>query len=292
MIPMYVIESYGHGYSGVICAILGALFVVRRSHPQSAAQISDGVVITSLVILVGMWVFTELGAIHVANLAHFTGLAYGWGVAKAVTMRWPVRWGMVAAHALLVVPYWAVTHPVWNGRYHWYRAGVTPSGQIAPQEDPAELAEAVRCDPSLAGAWRLLAEEAERRDQPLEAWRLTLHGLRAGSTNARLWASARRQWRRFAVDPEREVAVTFVRELFGDDAEHLLGELRRLHPPPVLIAPDRPVGPAPEMLQAAAEPIAWQPTSSETWRVLTDDGPRLTDFDPADPRSAVEGERL
>lgn len=291
-LPEYLLDQYALGYSGIACAILGALIVVRRTNAAAAAWLSDASVILSLVILVGMWVFTELGAIQVGNLAHFTGLAYGWGIAQVVTMRWPVRWGVIAAHALLIVPYWAVTHPVWNGRYHWYRAGLTSTGAIADREDPAGLAMAVRCDPTLAGAWRLLADEAEHRDQPLEAWRLTLHGLQANSTSVELWATARRQWRRFAIGPDRETATTYVRELFGDGSQHVLDELRRLHPPPVLIAPDLPIGPRPEMLHAATEPASWQPTSPETWRALTDFTPRLVEFDPADPRSAVEGERL
>jgi rhomboid protease GluP len=290
MFPEYLLDEYAIGYSGVVCAIFGALIVVRRNNADAAAWISDAYVVTSFATLIGMWVLTELGEINVGNLAHFAGLAYGWGIARVMKMRWPVRWGVVAAHALLVIPYWYATHPVWNGRYHWYRAGVTATGEVSEREDPAELAMAVRCDPALAGAWRLLAEEAERRDQPLEAWRLTLHGLRASATNAELWADARRQWRRFAVGPDRETARTYVRELFGDESR-VLDELRRLRPPPVLIAPDRPIGPTAEMLHAAIEPKAWQPTSPDTWRALTDFAPRLTDFDPTDPHSAVEGER-
>jgi rhomboid protease GluP len=292
LLPEFLLEHYVLGYSGVACAMLGALIVLRSRYPEVAAQLSDEAVWLSLASLVAMVVLTWLDVLPVANAAHFAGLAYGWLVAQAAARRWPIRGGMIAAHALLILPYWAVVHPTWNGRYHWYRAGFTSTGQLAPREDPALLERAVQCDPTLGGAWLLLAANAERNGQIMDAWGLTLKGLQQQPSDENLWAAARRRWRRLVGTPLRSEAVTILDTIFGEEQSQILTELRRMRPPPVLIAPDRPIGPPAERLaeRPAVEP--WRPSSPETWRALTRSWPLAPPLDPADPRSAVEGETL
>jgi len=290
MLPESLLGHAVLGYSGVVCALFGALIVLRKTDPLVALQVSDGAVVVGLASLVGMWLLTELGLIHIANVTHFTGLAYGWGVATVA--RGGVLWraGLVAAHLLLVVPYWSVTHPVWVGRYHWYRAGLTTAGRIADREDSARLQQAVARDRSLGAVWLLLAQDAELRQQPLEAWRLALNGLSVQPTDVELWMYARRLWRQVAITPRRDDAIAMANELFGDQASSLLAELRRLRPPPVLIAPDQPIGRPAEI--ADAKPPAWQPQSEDVSRLWSRSRQEPLRVDPLDPRSAVEGELL
>ncbi|MDZ4687190.1 MAG: rhomboid family intramembrane serine protease [Planctomycetaceae bacterium] len=293
LLPEFLLQNYAIGYSGVLCAMFGALLVLRERDPVVAAQVTREAVVVTLVCLVGMAALTWLADVPIANVAHFTGLAYGWCVAKAGQFCWPVRAGMVCAHALLVIPYWLVTHPTWEGRYHWYRAGLTETGQIAKRQDPAQLQLAVSHDRTLSDVWLLLAEDTERQHRPLEAFRLVLQGLQAQPTDIPLWDSARRLWRRLTVDPQRDTAVIYIHELFGEGSLHILDELRRMRPPPpVLIAPDRPIGRPPEPRETVAERPDWQPSSDETWRALTRPLPHSPTLDPADPRSALEGELL
>jgi rhomboid protease GluP len=288
--PEYLLEQYAVGYSGVVCAIFGALIVVRHAHPDIAEQVTDGYIITCLAMLVGMWVLTEVAAVPIANYAHFAGLAYGWCVAQAARRPLPARLAMVAAHVWLLIPYWGITHPVWNGRYHWYLAGFTPTGQLAARENPDRLRLAVARDPSLAAVWLLLAQDAQRSGDPLEAWRLALQGLRAEPTNPPLWAFTRQQWRRLVIGPQRQPAIAAIQEIFGDQSSGILAEVRKLKPPPVLIAPGRPIGPPPVV--AEIEHPAWQPASDEVRRAFAPRRDQPLTIDPADPRSAVEGELL
>jgi membrane associated rhomboid family serine protease len=287
----YLVESYAIGYSGVCCAIYGALWGMRERRPAVADVITNDNLVITMLLLVGMVVLTELDVFRIANLAHFTGLGYGWLVGKVVATPWraprAVMTGFVLAHGLLVIPYWAVVHPFWIGRYHWYLATLDERGRAKEPDDLDRIRRALAWDPSL-GPLRLRLAELELLDEnPLQAWSQLLQGLKYEPTHQELWETTRRLWRRLVVSPQRAEAERLLTEVFGTDAETWRREIRRDNTPPLLIAPDRPppeITPAP----AAVTPVPWSPSPDPWWwRDLPRSVEPLTP-----PDAAVEGETL
>lgn len=294
MFPEYLLGNHALGYSGVLCAIFGALLALRPHDAELMARMPNEWVYLMLGSLVAMLALTLIDIVPIANAAHFTGLAYGWLAASAGRLAWPVRGAFALSHLLLVVPYWAIVHPEWNGRYHWYQADLARRNDPQASLDGARLKLAVQCDPTLAGAWRILADEALLRREFLEAWSFLLQGLRHNPGDQVQWQEARRVWLRLAASTDREAAVKLVHEQFGSDADRWLAELRRSIPPPVLIAPNRPAEPTAVAEQRApSEDKKLELPPKDIWspRDLPPAG-RLPAVDPADRRSAVEGEAL
>jgi hypothetical protein len=319
MFPEYLLGNHAVGYSGVLCAIFGALLAMRPHDAELLERMSNEFVYLMLGSLVAMLALSLADIVPIANAAHFTGLAYGWLAASAGRLAWPVRTSFVIAHAALVLPYWAVVHPEWNGRYHWYQADLARRAHPQAAWDVARLKLAVQCDPTLTGVWRILADEALRRRDLLGAWELQIEGLKHNPADQSLWQSTRKLWRYLAATDDRLQAMKLVQDHFGSDAERWLSELRRTVPaPPVLIAPNSPPEPTPERLmesiiqegvlaerkRGAKPPVEvartpppseprWEPPPKNAWspRDLPPTG-RLPAVDPADRRSAVEGEAL
>lgn len=293
MIPEYLLEQAVHGYSGVLCAIFGALAAQRRWDRWVADRVTPEFVVWALAALVAMIFTTALEILPVANLAHFAGLAYGWGTAELCcsprrTLRL-TRALFVAAHAALVVPYWLVVHPYWLGRYHWYLADSGRAGVTRPA-DEREASAALQHDPSIAALWRQRAELDLQRSDRLSAWRNLLNGLRYCPSDGKSWSAARRVWRRLVVSDDADAARQIVQDVFGADAGVWLHELRRQAPPPVLIAPDRPAIPTqPLPVEVAERPPEWEPPPDD-WHNEPLDAPATPrPFDPARPDSAAEG---
>ncbi|HET6423681.1 MAG TPA: rhomboid family intramembrane serine protease [Planctomycetaceae bacterium] len=290
-LPEYLAGRYAVGYSGVGCAIFGALWALRHSDPMIATRMTNEVVVWVLSFLAGMVLLTVLEVVPVANGAHAAGVAYGFLAASVGLGPQPWRGSkqvtFALAHLGLIYPYQWVTHPTWNGKYEWYRADL-PGKHGRRDTDWAGLERAVARDPALAGVWRRLADRALERDQLLEAWRLLVQGLAASPGDAELWKDCRMLWRRLCVSPDAEVARTYVKDHFKEEAENVLRELRRIIPPPVLISPGRPVEPTPQFVEADTppEPFSWEPPPERVW-------PPRRDSQPSSPtRDAVEGTTL
>lgn len=294
VLPEYLLEQYALGFSGVACAIFGTLWGLRSSRPVIARYLSDEQIAAFLVMLGAMFVLTEMGVLLIANLAHFTGLAYGWLVGKldSRTWRFPVlaRLAFLLAHFALIIPYDFIVRPVGNGRYWWYLSTLTPDGQPRRDVDPELLRRAVEADPQLAGAWMLLAQHQLRFGRELDAWHDLLAGLQARPAHPELWQEARRLWRRLAVSPDRAAAEQQLTARFGEAAPRWLEQVRRLDPPPVLIAPHEPPRPTLPLPSSEPDRISWTPpTDADWWRSRPiNRGP----LDPTDPHSAVEGRRM
>src|SRR3990172_7276516 len=91
MLPEFLLENQAVGLSGAIFAMFGALLVLRTRDWQVAEVMTPSVVQFGFVWLVGCVVATQLDVIHIANAAHFTGLAYGWLAGQVYFGRFAAR---------------------------------------------------------------------------------------------------------------------------------------------------------------------------------------------------------
>ena len=162
LIPEFLLGNSAVGISGGLCALFSMLLVMRQRDDRLWGELPSGVVRVVLGSLVAAWILTESGAFTqwnfaVANLCHFTGLAYGWltGWMFCSGARRPlaVRGAFVAAHLLIWPGLYYSAHPVWAAQYQWYLAyrSDRPADQIE------HLTKAVHLDPSLGRAWGELA---------------------------------------------------------------------------------------------------------------------------------------
>jgi rhomboid protease GluP len=239
LLPEFLAGHDAIGYSGVICAIFGALWALRSGDPELQKDLTDSTIQGAIGFLVLGVVLTTLGIVSFANLAHFVGLGYGFLVGWVATVR-PSRRelavvGLIAAHSL-VIPAWLLAcHPFWIGRYHWFVA----DRQTNPAIKENQLQQAVAWDARLPGAWRGLTELQFRTGRPDAAWQTVLRGMRANPSSAALQEQAREVWWRWAVlqpqGPEQLAAI------FGDQAP-VIRELLKQPPRNVRITRIAPPG--------------------------------------------------
>lgn len=293
LLTEFLLEHYALGFSGVGCAIFGALCALRPVSPRIAGRLSPEHVAGMLTLLVILWLWTEIGVLSIANVAHLTGLVYGWLAGTVASTSWSRPWLAVVAfafaHALLIGPYWLAMHPVWNGRYHWYLATRGPGGKPQNPADTDLLRKAVARDPSLSEVWILLGEDAQRQQRSLDGWRDVLRGLQHSPTNPDLLQAARKLWRRLAVTGDRAAAESAVTDAFGARANVWLKQFRRISPPPLLIAPDRPPR-LPEKIEEELVTPEWTEAYDLWW--WRADPTRTRPIPHDDPRSASEGELM
>lgn len=193
LLPEYLLEQSSIGLSGLGCAMFGWCLVEREFDSAVANRVHDGVVKSTWMFLVGCIVVTTLGLYPIANVAHFAGVGYGWLVARGGRWRsWrlAVRLGHV-----IVVPLgiWLVLHPFWNARYHAY-CGV----RAAVQEDHAaaerHYREATRLNSGLSLPWHELARAQLKQDNVLQAWRISVDGLKANRSSKSLTELVQYVW--------------------------------------------------------------------------------------------------
>lgn len=226
MIPEFLAGNYVLGFSGVVAAMFGALCVLRETDDELADEFPiEAVYLGGMMLAVGV-VVTLLQLAPVANLAHMTGFFYG-AIAASVTTGWP--WGFriarlvrFAAVLLAAVGLYLVSHPVWDGDFHWYLALRTNDSD----RRYAELQQAAALKPQSLGIWRNLAAEELLRGEPMAAWKTLLVGLSHNPTNPQFLAHARRSWREVVIFPGRQEAERVLREVFGDLAETWAAQFR------------------------------------------------------------------
>jgi len=298
ILPEYLAGGLAIGYSGVSCAIFGALLPLRRDDPELQELMSDEFVSTTLLALLAMALMTWAGALQVANLAHFTGLALGWIISKAravLSLSPSLASAAVLAGAMsLIGCFWLVSHPAWNGQYQWYEADLERRRGASDEEIAARLRRAVASDPSLARVWRILKDDALRRGDVLSAWDELLEGLKHNPSDEFLWQETRALWRKLVLTELRETAIARLQDRFGAEADQWLAQVRRVVPPPVLIAPNRPPEPTATVVERpSAKVIEWEPPPGNGWGYLdVPDSSPLPAIDPKRTDSAVEGTLL
>lgn len=213
------------GFSGAISAMLGALAVIRAYDQELAEEIPEEVITFSVGGMVLCLFLTMGGVVSIANTAHFVGFAYG-ALIGAATVGPPSRRVLcrvvsVLIHFWMLPGLFLVTHPYWNGRYHWYLATTT----IRPTSSEKYLERAVWWDSSLTGAWLDWSRLAERRGDPMEAWQRLVQGLSANPSSGKLMDSVRRVWRHLDTR-QRYDASAYLDRIFGRNATAWLNQIR------------------------------------------------------------------
>ena len=288
LLAEFVIGHTAVGFSGAICAMLGALIALKQFDDEDI--LPDQAVQFGIAFLVlGVWA-TVLDVIQIANVAHFVGLGYGWFATWAMCGPFrsagAIRMLFVLAHIGLYPLTCYAVQPIGNGRYHWYMADRLPD----PRLKTRTLQFAVQCDPSLTGVWLRLADGELIQGDTLAAWQALLEGLSHNPTRRELLEAVRRVWRRISPGIERMEAELELQRIFGERSNDWLTQIKQTAP--VSATPD---------LEELDEPrkgeddsrrfpldqkidLDWQPD------VAKPAPPPL--FDPQAPGSAVEGTAL
>ena len=206
------------GFSGTVCAMLGALTALRMSNDKRVKSFPiEAGVFGALIILLGVMA-TAAGVGSFASVSHISGYVYGVAVAAisggSFRKYWPLDVGLFLFHVSLVPSLFLVTHPFWVGRYQWYRATKAPNFETAEQF----YKRAVACDPSLTGVWLRLSEIAEKKMDFAEAWKWLIRGLEANPSDPSLMDSTRRLWRHMD-SHQRKDAERILRQAFGERAD-------------------------------------------------------------------------
>ncbi len=219
------------GLSGLACAMLGALVVLRRFDSKVAAEVPREIAQLGMLAIVVCWLATLSGYGSLMNAAHATGFSYGaliaWtfnGPGKRVMMR---RGAVVLAHLALLPVLFSVTRPVWIGRYHWYQA-LSIRTSLAYEDLEAyeqSLDWATRCDPSLIGAWLQWSLALESHENLAAAWKRTINGLVLNPSSQPLIENARRLWRHLDSEQRRD-AERILARFFGARSEVWLSTIR------------------------------------------------------------------
>ncbi|MGE3314754.1 MAG: rhomboid family intramembrane serine protease, partial [Planctomycetaceae bacterium] len=99
MLPEFLLEHQAVGLSGGVYALFGMLLPLRRRDPDVESILTPQFVRFGLAWLIGCVLFTQIGIVHIANAAHFTGFIYGWiagqvcfGAFRSSTL---IRWSFV-----------------------------------------------------------------------------------------------------------------------------------------------------------------------------------------------------
>lgn len=219
MIPEFLAGNYVLGFSGVVAAMFGALCVLRETDKDLAEDFPiEAVYLGGALLAMGV-IVSMLQLSPVANLAHMTGFFYGAIAASAITgWPWGQRAALIGRFAFLMLAaaaLYLVSHPFWDGDYHWYLAMRTNDAE----QRYAELQRAASLKPQSLGIWRQLASEQLQRGEPMAAWKTLLVGLSHNPTDPQFLLHARRSWRAVIISPGRAEAERVLREVFGELAE-------------------------------------------------------------------------
>ncbi|HVV99822.1 MAG TPA: rhomboid family intramembrane serine protease [Planctomycetaceae bacterium] len=266
------------GLSGMAFAQFGMLLVLRRVDPRVDELFPRSMVRWGFVWLFACIVIDHFELMHIANVAHFAGLAYGWLAGQALWGRWaslPVRALFVTGHLLLIPGIYYDMHPVWRGLYYWHLADEATSDEVRLKN----WRRAVELDPSLAPVWKNIALVEARSAHLPEAWRSLILGLKQNPYDDELMKMARELADAMS-EPEREAARRELRDAFGNEASDWEWKLLAQAPPPRESAHSEEQ-PAPRAVHLPIEALGERPDRDR----------RLPAPNPAQPGTAEEGER-
>lgn len=225
LLPEYFLGSTPLGLSGVACAMFGWCLIERQFDPVVAQRLPEQAIRSFWIFLFAMLVLTAFDVLHIANVAHFTGVAYGWLNARASHHR-AGRRTWIAAHALLPAVIYLLLHPFWNASYH------VVLGRRAEDLSAGvpHFREAVRLNPALPHVWLSLADERARSGDLLAAWRFVIEGLQHNRSSDVLTDTARRVW--MMLPPgDHEEARKAVEVAFAGEASEWSERLRMTDTP-------------------------------------------------------------
>ena len=214
------------GFSGAICAMLGALTVLRQYDDELARSFPVEVAQFGMAIIALGWLTTVFDLLPCANIVHLTGFCYGALIALLTgdpfRRIFLLRISVILAHVWLLPGLVLVVNPYWIGRYHWYHATSVRS----PQRAEMILERAINCDSSLTGAWLLWSQCAERRSDLPEAWQRLIEGMSHNPSNPALMDSSRRLWRHLDSRQRRDAQLAMGRT-FGWRSSAWLSQIRK-----------------------------------------------------------------
>lgn len=216
-LPVMVELCLGHasmGLSGLACAMLGALVILRRFDAEVAKDFTEDASEIGIALIFMGWVASLGGVVSLPNAGNLSGFAYGAAIAgissgplRNVML---VRVSLILAHLWLVPALFLACHPFWIGRYYWHQAVTTKNHYLAERS----LERAVHWDPSLIGAWLQWARLSEEQGDQSEAWQRLINGLSENPASAPLIDGTRRLWRHLDLR-ERRDAQLFLQAIFG-----------------------------------------------------------------------------
>lgn len=225
LLPEYYLGATPLGLSGVACAMFGWCLIERQFDPVIARRLSEPAIRNFWIFLFAMLVLTAFDVLHIANVAHFTGVGYGWLNARASHSRTGRR-AWIAAHALLPLAIYGVLYPFWNASYHVVQGRRAES----LSDGVPHYREAVRLNPALPLVWLNLADERAQSGDLLAAWHLLIEGLRHNRSSEPLTDVARRVWTILPAD-ERDSAREVLKNAFAGDTPAWSERLRMTDPP-------------------------------------------------------------
>ncbi len=283
-----VIGNVAVGFSGAICAMLGALIALKQFDDDNI--LPDRTVQFYLAFLVLCVWATMLDMIRIANVAHFVGLGYGWFATWAMCGPFrsanAIRVLFVLAHIGLYPLTWYAVKPIGNGRYHWYLADHQPD----PRRQTAMLRFAVDCDPSLSGVWLRLANGEVIQGDILSAWRTLLQGLSYNPTRGELLEAVRRVWRRLPPGEARTQADLELKRVFGERAGDWLIQIKQTAL--VVATPESARPDEPHQLEADSRRFPLDQKIDLDWQPEVVKPVAPLPVDPQAPDSAAEGTAL
>ncbi len=273
------------GISGAICAVFGYLLVLRDHDRYILEMLPAPMVRFMLISLVVFIPLTYFKVLPVANLAHFSGLAYGYLAGRVAfagsTWRIPARAVFGAAHLLIPLGLYFAVHPVWNATYHWHLGSART---LSRQERIMHLRQAVAIDPRLDPVWVELSEQYLRTGNRHDAWIAILQGVHNNPSSTSALRHATLVGLSFRTSQERKLARQLLDEVFDDDAPEWADRLLAQAPAQPLKLPPFLPGNLPQY--RFGDPVDLQiPT-------VPDPKPqdqRLPPPDPGDPNSAAVG---
>lgn len=217
MLPEIAMGKSVIGISGIICAQLGLILIMRRHDEELAEQMHPLLVPLSLAMVFISVPLTMLFNLPIANGAHMLGLLYGAAVGWLCydlrsSQRLAADAGLAGLHLGLAACVLLLVQPVWNGRYLAWRA-------ITQTQSLDDWRQAVKLEPSLESGWRYLARHYLQTGEPHQAWVTALKAAKLNRSSMALNELARHVWRQFDSAIDRAVALDEVRQMFGDEHE-------------------------------------------------------------------------
>ena len=274
------------GMSGTICAILGALVVLRQFSPEVAEKFSEEAAITWVSFIGLGFVTTFAGIWNCPNAAHLAGFCYG-AVIAALTSGplgqvMLVRVSIVLAHAWVLPLLLLVASPYWLAQYQWYLATQATNAQVANRR----LELALHADPSLTGAWLMWSRNAEQQGDPSEAWVRLIKGLTANPSDVSLIDGTRKLWRHLDSQQRRQAEIV-LKENFGKTAPVWLRQIRT-GASPMTLDPDEDPASSTQPIDVSQFSLN-QKLELPSLPPMPDGAPRERPHDPDRFNDAVEG---
>lgn len=205
------------GLSGMLYAQFGLIWAWRRRDTWLQTYVTDSQINFGILWLFICVALTWARLIAIGNVAHFAGCGYGYLVGLIYFGSPRARfWKPVflAGHAALIPLFYFVTHPFWNGDYHW-RKGDQARTAV---ERVRHYENAIRWNPDLDGPWVNRALEDFKAGHLQEAWDWILRGIQHHPSFGKAVDLARAIWASFPDREERAVARQKLRQIFGDTA--------------------------------------------------------------------------